>query len=746
MKSIKLFTFCATISLATIFSGCRPVDDTAAREAEIQRRVEERMREERLADLEQRLNSKELDLSDKAALIAERERLIEEQKAAAEDARRAAERASREASAPSAKRTDYASGGPGGDYEGEDLRASARYPSTSGARHASYDTFYDDLDPHGDWIETSSYGYVFRPNVVHRNRSWRPYVDGRWVYSDYGWTWVSDEPFGWATYHYGRWVQLERRGWCWVPGDEWAPAWVSWRYSDDYVGWAPLPPEARFEPRRGITVSVDFTYDIGPSHYNFCPVRSFGADRLDGYILAPERNVTIIRNTRNVTNITYKNKVVINEGPSFERISERSGQKIERVKVKKVKGEGRDQRVRLSGDTLEIAAPDLDQPSGEGRGKPKEFEERVEREEVDRGWDQMKNPEERKALKKEMQREAIAVGATATEAGAGLREARERRDLESREQQDKQVEKSAEKAEQAAEDAAKQQRKAEEEARRIQEDESRKSAKEAEQAAEEARKQRENTLRAEEKAREEELKEQFKAQKNKDTQERGDVESGGTKDQTRGQRRDVIAEPRELPEAVTPEEQPADRKDAEDRDREARKQQQKLAEEQNKAAQRAEEEQRRQAEQQDKQRRQQEEQIRKQQRNEEEMQRQSFQKEQQKAERREAQQREQEQMRKQQQAQEDASRERQKAQKNAARQQQEAAEQRAEQMRNQQQQQEKQQRKMQEELQRQQEKMQEELRKQQERAVEQQQAYEQPQDSGQQSEGKTKKKKDKGED
>ena len=76
---------------------------------------------------------------------------------------------------------------------------------------------------------------------------WRPYEYGHWVYTDeWGWYWVSDDEeddWGWVTYHYGRWAFDRGLGWFWVPGDEWAPAWVDWRYGDDYVGWAPLPPD-----------------------------------------------------------------------------------------------------------------------------------------------------------------------------------------------------------------------------------------------------------------------------------------------------------------------------------------------------------------------------------------------------------------------------------------------------------------------------------------------------------------------
>ena len=128
----------------------------------------------------------------------------------------------------------------------------------------SYSTFYTRLESDGDWIETSNYGYVWQPRLAHESRTWRPYSNGRWVYTDAGWTWISEEPFGWATYHYGRWTRLRNVGWVWVPGNEWAPAWVSWRKSDDYVGWAPLPPEARFERASGIHNWADNYYDIGP--------------------------------------------------------------------------------------------------------------------------------------------------------------------------------------------------------------------------------------------------------------------------------------------------------------------------------------------------------------------------------------------------------------------------------------------------------------------------------------------------
>ncbi|MGH6737416.1 MAG: DUF6600 domain-containing protein [Methyloceanibacter sp.] len=103
--------------------------------------------------------------------------------------------------------------------------------------------FYDELAPYGEWVRHPTYGYVWLPLAV--GEGWRPYTVGQWIPTDeYGWYWDSYEPFAWAVYHYGRWGYDPNFGWFWVPGDTWAPAWVQWRYGDDQVGWAPVPPSS----------------------------------------------------------------------------------------------------------------------------------------------------------------------------------------------------------------------------------------------------------------------------------------------------------------------------------------------------------------------------------------------------------------------------------------------------------------------------------------------------------------------
>jgi hypothetical protein len=100
--------------------------------------------------------------------------------------------------------------------------------------------FYDEMGDYGTWVDNPDYGYVWVPNV---DQDFRPYVtNGHWVFTDYGWTWSSDFEWGWAPFHYGRWTWDEQYGNVWVPDTEWGPAWVVWKKSPGYYGWAPMTP------------------------------------------------------------------------------------------------------------------------------------------------------------------------------------------------------------------------------------------------------------------------------------------------------------------------------------------------------------------------------------------------------------------------------------------------------------------------------------------------------------------------
>jgi uncharacterized protein DUF6600 len=250
----------------------------------------------------------------------------------------------------------------------------------------TYQDFYDGLASYGDWVYVDGYGYCWQPGV---EEGWRPYTNGSWIYTDAGWTWSSDEEWGWATDHYGRWMLTKEFGWLWIPGYEWAPAWVSWRKSDEYVGWAPLPPEATWQPASGFGPSVDVTFSIGPEYYNFCPIRHLGAPRLRSYIVPPRENLTIINNTVNVTKITNVNNVMIfNEGPDFKEIQRRTEQPVRWARLERRWDVNRDVvragevRNRVEGDVFHVVAPRVErQPTREE--KPPKVTTTVRREEFD---------------------------------------------------------------------------------------------------------------------------------------------------------------------------------------------------------------------------------------------------------------------------------------------------------------------------------------------------------------------------
>jgi hypothetical protein len=98
--------------------------------------------------------------------------------------------------------------------------------------------YYEELEYYGDWTHVPDYGNVWYPTLV--GAGWSPYRDGYWSDGPGGWFWVSNEPWGWAPYHYGRWNWLTGYGWCWTPGRVFAGAWVAWSWGSVHVGWAPL--------------------------------------------------------------------------------------------------------------------------------------------------------------------------------------------------------------------------------------------------------------------------------------------------------------------------------------------------------------------------------------------------------------------------------------------------------------------------------------------------------------------------
>ena len=192
--------------------------------------------------------------------------------------------------------------------------------------------FYEELAPYGQWFEHPQYGYVWSPRV---DEDWRPYTRGRWAHTEeHGWLWDSEEPFGWAVFHYGRWGFDEDRGWFWVPGTEWGPAWVAWRHSDEHVGWAPLPPEAAWEPGRGLRFSDSVLEDrrFHPA-WVFVPAASLTAIGIYRYFSPRGRTTYFLRNTRPATTYRFVNRRPYNVGWDVRRYSAFIGRPVAPMRI-----------------------------------------------------------------------------------------------------------------------------------------------------------------------------------------------------------------------------------------------------------------------------------------------------------------------------------------------------------------------------------------------------------------------------
>lgn len=133
----------------------------------------------------------------------------------------------------------YRPGSYGNVYAGGGYGYGYGAPGWWGTDVASVDLFYDPLSRWGYWASDPYYGRVWYPSGI--GAGWRPYMNGYWGGGPGSPRWMSSEPFGWATYHYGRWGQ-NGRGWFWVPGRTYSNGWVSWRDRGPSGGWAPLPP------------------------------------------------------------------------------------------------------------------------------------------------------------------------------------------------------------------------------------------------------------------------------------------------------------------------------------------------------------------------------------------------------------------------------------------------------------------------------------------------------------------------
>lgn len=192
----------------------------------------------------------------------------------------------------------------------------------------SFQVFYDNLSPYGHWVDYPSYGYIWIPSA---GADFVPYsTSGYWVMTDYGWTWVSAYEWGWAPFHYGRWNYDSFYGWFWVPDNIWGPAWVVWRTSPGYYGWAPLGPNV------SITFAMGGGYNPPSDYWCFVSNQYMGREDINNYYGPRKGNQELINNSTIINN-TYVDKsrnTTYIAGPGKEEIEKGTGRKVKTVGVK----------------------------------------------------------------------------------------------------------------------------------------------------------------------------------------------------------------------------------------------------------------------------------------------------------------------------------------------------------------------------------------------------------------------------
>ncbi|HEY4965245.1 MAG TPA: DUF6600 domain-containing protein [Puia sp.] len=242
------------------------------------------------------------------------------------------------------------------------IQSDSYQPAPAPAPEVSYQSFYDQLSPYGSWINYPGYGYVWMPDA---GPDFRPYSsNGSWIYTDAGWTWASNYSWGWAPFHYGRWFFENGYGWLWVPGNEWAPAWVSWRGGGDYYGWAPLGP------RISVDVALS-SYDPPVNYWNFVPSHYMGNPGWHNYYVNENRNVTIIHQTTiiNYYSGTNRSRYSYAPGPDPNEVRRVSGNNFQPVQLREANKPGE----RISGSQYVIYHPRVNATPaarGDAPGRP----------------------------------------------------------------------------------------------------------------------------------------------------------------------------------------------------------------------------------------------------------------------------------------------------------------------------------------------------------------------------------------
>lgn len=217
-------------------------------------------------------------------------------------------------------------------------------------RGVSFQVFYDELAPYGDWVRDARHGYIWLPAV---QQDFHPYgSEGHWVMTEYGNTWVSYYDWGWAPFHYGRWYFDDYfQSWAWIPGYEWGPAWVNWRTGGGYYGWAPLGPG----------VSINVRVNLPAFHWVFLPRQRIYHHYAHRYYAPHRTRVKIYNNTTIINNTYVYNNQTYVTGPSSREVQRVTGRNVPVYQVRNSEAPG---RASVSRNSLNVYRPEVQSARG----------------------------------------------------------------------------------------------------------------------------------------------------------------------------------------------------------------------------------------------------------------------------------------------------------------------------------------------------------------------------------------------
>lgn len=223
-------------------------------------------------------------------------------------------------------------------------------------QNVSFQNFYDLLFPYGEWIQVTKddieedlnegegqgrnfnsiqeeeFLFIWKPN---ENTDWKPYLNGRWIYTEQGWFWESSDKWGNYTYNYGRWWNSKKFGWVWLPGYVWAPSWVRWKISEDhkYIGWVGLTPKAKWEYIVGINEN-NYRYKNKNNEWVFTDINNFSDEINHNATIKSNKINDILTSCKDIINVTVINDRINSLGPDVNKIESISGKKMKRKQLR----------------------------------------------------------------------------------------------------------------------------------------------------------------------------------------------------------------------------------------------------------------------------------------------------------------------------------------------------------------------------------------------------------------------------